>query len=230
MSVHRACGSSVADTVTKGFNYAYRRSASNHLALTPGSSTVNLPSNNASHPPTKVSTPIPDRSTPPHLTNNNKATSTTPQTSGRPISRDSAATPEDNPTGSQSITLDKGEKERLKRERKHEKKERERVGKESVKDTTVGEQTPISGKDTPISPVSDSAPKFAAGLVEDAPSPAESNGARTPTSRKPPRNPWTLFVRIQVGANEAEIREFFREHGTGVCLTNRVVLTMLKCL
>ena len=227
MSAHRAGCSSVIDTVTKGFNYAYRRTASNNLALTPGSSTVNLPSNNASHPPTKVSTPVPDRSTPPHLANNNKVTSATPQTSGKLVARDSMANPEDKPTGSQSAALDRGEKERLKRERKSEKKDRERGGKDGIKDTTPGE-APVSGKDTPISPVSDSAPKSAAGPTEDVPSPAESNGARTPTSRKPARNPWTLFVRIQVGANEAEIREFFGEHGTGVGLTNLVAFTMLK--
>ena len=227
MSAHKVSRSSVVDAVTKGFNYAYRRTASNHLALTPGSSTVNLPSNNASHPPTKVSTPVPDRSTPPHLANN-KVTSTTPQPSGKLATRDSATTPEDKSIGSQSVTLDRGEKERLKRERKSEKKERERPGKDGARDTAEGEQTSISGKDTPVSPASDSAPKSTAGPTEDVPSPAESNGTRTPTSRKPARNPWTLFVRTQVGANEADIREFFGEHGTGVGLTVCVAFTILR--
>jgi len=180
-----------------------------------------------SHPPTKVSTPIPDRSTPPHLVNNNKVTSTTPQASGKLVSRDSVTTPEDRSAGSQAIALDKGEKEKLKRERKKEKKERERAEKDS-KDTAEGEQASISGKDTPVSPVSDSAPKSAAGHTEGVPSPVESNGTRTPTSRKPARNPWTLFMRIQVGANEAEIREFFGEHGAGVGLTNCVGSVILK--
>ena len=229
MSAHKVGRSSVVNTVPKGFNYAYRRTASNHLALTPGSSTVNLPSNHASHPPTKVSTPVPDRSTPPHLANN-KVTSTTPQTSGKLATRDSATTPEDRSIGSQSVPLDRGEKERLKRERKNEKKERERPGKDGIRDTTEGEQASISGKDTPISPASDSAPKFAAGPAEDAPSPAESNGTRTPTSRKPARNPWTLFVRTQVGANEADIREFFGEHRTGVGLTLCVTFAVLRYL
>ena len=214
--------------MAKGFNYAYRRTASSNHTLTPGSSTVNLPSNNVSHPPTKVSTPVPDRSTPPHLANNNKPTSTTPQISGKPVTRDSATTPEDKSTGSQSIALDRGEKEKLKRERKKEKRDRERAEKDNTRDTVEGEQTSISGKDTPISPVSDSAPKPAAGSTEDIPSPAESNGARTPTSRKPARNPWTLFLRMQVGAAEAEIREFFGEHGIGVGLMNCVVFIILK--
>lgn len=216
--------------MAKGFNYAYRRTASNNLAPTPGSSTVNLPSNNASHPPTKVPTPVPDRLTPPHLANNNKVASTTPQTSGKLATRDSATTPEDKSTGSQSVALDRGEKERLKRERKKEKRERERAEKDSIKDTAEGEQASISGKDTPISPVSDSASKPAAGPTEDTLPPAESNGARTPTSRKAARNPWTLFLRMQVGATEAEIREFFGDHEAGVGLTNYVMSTILKYL
>lgn len=229
MSTYWACGVSVLDVATQGFNYAYRRTASNNLVPTPGSSTVNLPSNNASHPPTKVSTPAPDRSTPPHLANN-KVASTTPHTSGKLAVRDSAATPEDKSTGSQSVATDRGEKERLKRERKKEKRERERAEKDSIKDTVEGEQASISGKDTPVSPVSDSAPKSAAVPTEDVPSPAESNGTRTPTSRKPVRNPWTLFLRTQVGATEEEIREFFREHGAGVGLMDCVVSTILKYL
>ena len=207
--------------MTEGFNYAYRRTASNHHALTPGSSTANLPSNNVSHPPTKVSTPIPDRSTPPHPANNNKGT-LTPRTSGKLTTRDSAATPEDKSTGSQSVVLDRGEKERLKRERKNDRKERERAEKDSIKDTAEGEQVSVSGKDIPVSPVSDSAPKPAAGPTEGVQSPVESNGARTPTSRKPARNPWTLFVRVSVGVNEVEIREFFGEHAAGVGLTSCV--------
>jgi hypothetical protein len=124
--------------------------------------------------------------------------------------------------------MDRGEKERLKRERKKEKKERERAEKDGVKDTAEGEQTPISGKDTPMSPVSDSTPKSSAGPVEDVPSPVESNGTRTPTSRKPSRNPWTLFMKMQVGADEAEVRGFFGEHGGGVRLMNRAVFIILK--
>ena len=139
-----------------------------------------------------------------------------PRASGEPGTRDPAIAPGDKPNGSQPVVTDRGEKERPKRERKKERKERERGGKDSVKETAEGEQASISGKDTPISPVSDSTPKSAAGPVEDVPSPVESNGARTPTSRKPPRSPWTLSVKMEVGANEDEIKEFFGEHKDGV--------------
>lgn len=192
-----------AELRSQGFNYAYRRTASNNLPSTPGSTAANLPSNNPSQPPTKVSTPAPDRSTAPHLVNSdNKVTSAIPQPSGKP---------EDQPNGSQTGVLD-----RLKRERKKDKKERERVDKDGVRDTADGEQASVSGKDTPVSPTSDSAPKPTTGPAEDTLSPVESNGMRTPTSRKHSRNPWTLFMRMQVGANEAEIREFYREHGAGI--------------
>ena len=144
--------------------------------------------------------------------------------------RDPATTPEDKSAGSQTVVLDGGGKEKAKRERKKEKRERERAEKDGVKDIADGEQASISGKDTPISPISDSAHKSAAGPAEDIPSPAESNGTRTPTSQKPSRNPWTLFLRMQIGATEAEIRDFFGEHRAGVGLTNCMVFIMLKRL
>ncbi len=39
----------------------------------------------------------------------------------------------------------------------------------------------------------------------------DSPGVRTPTSRKPPRNPWTIYMKYNVQATEEEIREFFGE-------------------
>lgn len=44
----------------------------------------------------------------------------------------------------------------------------------------------------------------------------ESTGARTPTSRRPARNPWTIFMRLQVPANEQEVRDFFGDAKNGV--------------
>lgn len=35
-------------------------------------------------------------------------------------------------------------------------------------------------------------------------------------------------MRMQVGANEAEIREFFKEHGAGVGSTDRVAFNVLR--
>ena len=44
----------------------------------------------------------------------------------------------------------------------------------------------------------------------------DSTGIHTPTSRKPNRNPWTLFVRLTSATNETELREFFGEAKDGV--------------
>lgn len=151
-----------------------------------------------------------------------------PQTSGKPDTRDPTTNLEDKPNGSQSVVMDRGEKEKLKRERKREKKDRDRTEKDSVKDTAEGEQASISGKDTPVSPVSDSTPKSTAGRVEDVPSPVENNGTRTPTSRKSSRNPWTLFMKTEVSANETEIRGFFGKYRDKVGSTIRIVLAILK--
>ena len=44
----------------------------------------------------------------------------------------------------------------------------------------------------------------------------DSTGIHTPTSRKPSRHPWTLFVRFPNTANETELRNFFGEAKSGV--------------
>ena len=44
-----------------------------------------------------------------------------------------------------------------------------------------------------------------------------STGMRTPKTGRPPRNPWTIFMRMQVAATEPELREFFGEAKSGVC-------------
>ena len=45
---------------------------------------------------------------------------------------------------------------------------------------------------------------------------AESIGAQTPTSRRPARNPWTLFIRLPVPVTEQELRDFFQEAKEGI--------------
>lgn len=44
----------------------------------------------------------------------------------------------------------------------------------------------------------------------------DSTGVHTPTSRKPNRNPWMLFVRFPNTANETELRDFFGEAKGGI--------------
>ncbi|KAF8171818.1 hypothetical protein BJ912DRAFT_1065992 [Pholiota molesta] len=49
-----------------------------------------------------------------------------------------------------------------------------------------------------------------------------STGARTPKTGKPPRHPWTVFMRMapQIQISEAEIREFFGEAREGITRVN----------
>ena len=44
----------------------------------------------------------------------------------------------------------------------------------------------------------------------------DSTGARTPTSRKQSRHPWTLFIRLPNTTTEMELRDFFGEAKNGV--------------
>jgi hypothetical protein len=79
---------------------------------------------------------------------------------------------------------------------------------------TPSVDVPKSGKGTP-------APDTLSSDGGDAPeapaSPApDSTGAATPTSRRPPRNPWTLFVRMDQPLAEAQLRTFFGEANEGI--------------
>jgi hypothetical protein len=54
---------------------------------------------------------------------------------------------------------------------------------------------------------------------EDVKSTTEgSTGARTPKTGKPPRNPWTIFMRMPgtIQFTEDDIREFYGEAKSGV--------------
>ncbi len=135
------------------------------------------------------------------------------------------------------------EKERAKKDRKKERKHQEKADRDTAKEFAggSGEASPLpvehtesdatgprpsqSGNATPelaISPAVGNAGDHR--LEESILSPGtESTGARTPTGRKPARNPWTIFMRLQESAGEGEIREYFLEGKIGV----RIVL--LSC-
>jgi len=229
-----------AELKSQGFNYAYRKTA------TP--STVDPTSNSTGSPPPAIgaSTTTPKGSTsaavitgatpvasekplPPHLAPANKSKPSTPPppVSGR-------ETPKDRVNGSAERSAEKAEKERAKRERKKERKHQERAERDAAGKGS-GPESPVlpernevdisspppqgakSGKNTP-----DVGESKNAGAPEDGlQSPAtESTGARTPTSRRAPRNPWTIFMRLPNPANENEIREFFGVAKIGIIRVN----------
>ncbi|OSX60610.1 hypothetical protein POSPLADRAFT_1171705 [Postia placenta MAD-698-R-SB12] len=227
-----------AELKSQGFNYAYRRTATPTTAE-PNSANSTSPTANAgsgaSATPT-LSTKGPgtpllaDKSGPPYLTTS-KSKPTTPPPGLTDSGRE---TPGDKPNGAtpnSAGAADRADKERAKRERKKERKQLERVEREAgaVKEKeggskpatptlTEGPSSPTpqqqvkSGKATPdlratedgvMSPVADS-----------------SAGARTPTSKRPPRNPWTIFMRSREPANEQEVRDFFGDAKAGIIRIN----------
>lgn len=128
---------------------------------------------------------------------------------------------------------DKAEREKQKKKEKKERKDRERAEAkseakekeaftpkdkpdlavtapgptvESVPSSTV---EPKSGKATPEVPAIDAR--------EGMKSPTtDSTGTRTPTSRRPQRHPWTLFVKLPQQSTEADVRTFFGGEAAGV--------------
>lgn len=128
------------------------------------------------------------------------------------------------PTGPLS---DRAEKDKQKRREKKEKKdraERETKEKDSAEERAETSASPVdpsptqpkSGKETPVSDEVAKAPTpdvLEAGLKSPT---TDSAGTRTPTSRRTYKQSWTLFVRLQAPANEADVRDFFGGEQSGV--------------
>lgn len=177
---------------------------------------------------------------PPHLANRSNAS--TPPITGKDVNRatppkaNGGPAPANTNAAPGNASSDKAEKERQKKKEKKERKDRERTERE-VKEAeewkdggapTPGSaeastpvQGPKSGKATPIGNASEASTSAAQDPDSDLKSPAtESTGARTPTSKKGPRNPWTIFMRMGVPANESELKEFFGEAKGGIVRIN----------
>ena len=227
-----------AELKSQGFNYAYRRTVTpSTVAPTPNSATSTLPNqgpnSGAAGTPKgagtgAAATPVAaEKPLPPHLTGSKSKPSTPPPpASGR-------ETPKLN-GGQNQAALDKAERERAKRERKKERKQQERAerdaaatgGKDDTASSPLNARAEIDLSSPPPSKSGKATPEVTSGAAggsseartdDGVLSPAtESTGARTPTSRKPARNPWTIFMRMPNPANEAEVREFFGDAKDGV--------------
>ncbi|CDO74203.1 hypothetical protein BN946_scf185043.g255 [Trametes cinnabarina] len=233
-------------SIRAGFNYAYRRTVTpSTVAATPSSATSALPpqgTGEATTPKTAGATPVAtEKPLPPHLTGSKSKPSTPPPApagSGR-------ETPKLNGQQQQQqsqAAADKAERERAKRERKKERKQQERAEREAVAASKEGgtasgaaspaqpraevelnspppqgpAQGPKSGKATPeisTAGASSGEAKPDDGLMSPA---TESTGTRTPTSRRPARNPWTIFMRMPNPASESEVRDFFGDAKEGI--------------
>ncbi|EMD41185.1 hypothetical protein CERSUDRAFT_111736 [Gelatoporia subvermispora B] len=235
-----------AELKSQGFNYAYRRTVTpSTVTATPSSAATGLPAqtsgaNTGSGAAATPKGPTPvagDRPLPPHLAPTgpkSKPASPPPSGSGRETPKD--AKPSTNGTPNAAAAADKAERERAKRERKKERKQQERAEREAGagrereeggstpaspvpgdKERTASPAQPKSGKTSPEVQAVHGEARQEDGVMSPA---TESTGARTPTSRRPPRNPWTIFMRMSVPANEEEVREFYGEAKAGITRVN----------
>ncbi|PPR01787.1 hypothetical protein CVT24_001702 [Panaeolus cyanescens] len=183
-----------AELKSQGFNYAYRRTATG--ATTPNSSTSALPPTAPAQPP-KGSTPVPEKPLPPHMANKSSTPSTPP-----PPAADAESPAKVNGSAEKA---DKGKK------------------KKDKKDRPDGAATPDPSKDTETSVAgTPDLSKDKVELADETKSPVDSSGARTPKTGKPPRNPWTIFMRIapHVQFVEQDVRDFFGDAKSGITRVN----------
>ncbi|KAF8644334.1 hypothetical protein AX16_008542 [Volvariella volvacea WC 439] len=186
----------------------------------------------------------PDRQAPPHLANAAKSSTSTPpppaaagEASAAAANKDSASTRAESPATAPKTngTPAPGEKEK--------------PGKKGKKKSQADRGTVSSRGGTPIPPATPGAADGpgpattgtgagATGTGEAAGTPASDDvkspvdgpaggagaGARTPKGNKPPRHPWTIFLRMQlaggVGVSEEEVREFFGDAKGGITKVN----------
>jgi hypothetical protein len=226
---------SLVHTLSLGFNYAYRRTATPTTQPTPTYIKPPLPPQTAtSNSPNKAPTPAPaaaDKVTPQEtaaLSSPQAAPSTSEPRSGKETPPVAKVNGSDSATASTpgSIEKDRGEREREKTEKfrakKKERNYRDRAERDATRDAgaegSSGEKKDDApGGDTPPKPELDTAGSPAPGSDGGPLSPrTDSTGTRTPTSRKPKRHPWTLFLRLPGPTNEAELRDFFGEAKEGV--------------
>ncbi|KAI0637630.1 hypothetical protein C8Q77DRAFT_1047316 [Trametes polyzona] len=216
------------------------------VSATPSTATGNLPpqvnptgTGGAATPKNAGATPVAsEKPLPPHLTGSKSKPATPPPASGasgRETPKLNGNQQAQSPAQAQAAA-DKAEKERAKRERKKERKQQEReAAAAAAKEGGSGSaspaqpraevdlnspppQAPKSGKATPeVSTANAGGGADAKGPEDGVLSPAtESTGTRTPTGRRPARNPWTIFMRMPNPANETEVRDFFGDAKEGI--------------
>ena len=198
------------------------------------------------NPPTKGSTPAPVEkpASPMQKEVKSPLVATSPLISGKETPKENSSVPirtngASTPSGHLSERTDKDKQRRKEKKEKRDREYPEREAKESEKEkehtedkTDVGTPAPESQllpvqsrkatpipEDVPTAPTPD-------GLDSGLKSPTtDSAGTRTPTSRRPQRHPWTLFIRLSATVTEEELRDFFGGQQAGVCASLDSFLT-----
>lgn len=189
------------------------------MAATPNSVSTALPPQSTasvSQPPTKGHTPVPDQLASRQVAEPNKLSiPMVPESSGPgPAPMSPASEPRVN-GGSASEKVDK---EKFKRKEKRDRKDRERRdGGASTPEVPASSTPPLS--EPSVTPAESGQQE-----MEELKSPAESTGVRTPKTNRPPRHPWTIFMRMsnQITITEGDIKEFFQEVRDGVSIVASV--------
>ncbi|KAH9963341.1 hypothetical protein BC827DRAFT_1266618 [Russula dissimulans] len=217
-----------------GFNYGYRRSATPTTQPTPTSTKPPFPPQTAtSTTPIKAQTPAPaaEKGTP-QEPGDASPTQALPSASAPASGKETPPIAKVNGSDSTTSTpgsaeKDKGEREKEKHKpRRKDRKDRDhdRVDKDPVRDADAegsGGEKKDDGVKTATAPDLDTLGSPAPGSDTGPLSPhTDSTGARTPTTRKQPRNPWTLFVRLPNPATDTELRDFFGEAKGGITRVN----------
>ncbi|KZV68922.1 hypothetical protein PENSPDRAFT_502599 [Peniophora sp. CONT] len=214
-----------AELKSQGFNYAYRRSATPSSGATPttatnANSTLQTTGTPGVAMTSKAATPAPPAAAAAPPAASSPAPPAPPKTaSPAPVPAEtSTSTPKTNGTSS---PVDKSEKEKEKAEREKAKKKEKREKKkerdaaaraEAASPANASEVTTADKPELSVQPVVDGETPES-GLMSPR---TDSTGARTPTSKRAPRNPWTLFMRLPNPASESEVREFFQDAKAGV--------------
>ncbi|KAF5321479.1 hypothetical protein D9619_001120 [Psilocybe cf. subviscida] len=194
-----------AELKSQGFNYAYRRSGT--ISPTPNTNPSALPITAAAPVPAQSSLPATKAPTPaPQQQNGGGKESPAPKVNGAPAT--SASTPE-----------------KADKKKKDKKDKKDRAGTPDVPASSSSTPAPAAGVTESSSAPDAAAPAPTKDGRDDSgvKSPeAGSTGARTPKTGKPPRHPWTIFMRMPatVQAVEGEIRDFFGDAKDGITKVN----------
>ncbi|KAI6168903.1 hypothetical protein EDD17DRAFT_1523517 [Pisolithus thermaeus] len=219
-----------AELKSQGFNYAYRRTATGNVAQIPNSAVSSLSNTTpTTNPPTKGSTPAPVENPVSPLPKEVKSplVGGSPLISGKETPKDTQIKTNGTTTPSDpaSERADRGYKRKERRDRKdrdrpeRETKEQDKESAEEKTDSapaTASDSQPALAQSGKATPVPDD------GAATDGPegglrSPVtDSTGTRTPTSRRPHRHPWTLFLRFPGPLTDSDLQGFFGGEEAGV--------------
>ncbi|KZV86840.1 hypothetical protein EXIGLDRAFT_741512 [Exidia glandulosa HHB12029] len=193
---------------SQGFNFAYRRTAATQAAGAPAPAASGLPA--AAPAPPANTAPAAAAAAIPAPTGPSKAATPAPsdgkQSASTPAKPSTPAPAPGSAEKTNGATDPKAAKKEKRKEKEREKREKEKEEKAAAAAAAKDEKPTVNTS------VADGAKSPDADALL---SPSEG-GARTPTSRKGPRNPWTLFMKVPPTTTEAEVRDFFNDAKDGI--------------